>query len=238
MFGPFALVHGRGYCTPPSRRRSRALADIFREIDEDLRRERHVELWKRYGNYIIALALAIVIGTAAAVFWRDHKAGQREADSAAFAEARGLVQDERTDEAIAAFAALGAEASGGYSLLASFQEAALLAEAGDEAGAVAAYNAIAAEGSADDLYRDLAKLLSVMHRIDDGDSAALSSDLAPLAADGEPWRFSARELQALLALRSGDTAGAADILSGLADASGAPPALRARAIEMLAILEG
>jgi hypothetical protein len=214
------------------------LADIFREIDEDLRRDRHVELWKRYGNYIIALALAIVVGTAVSVYWRDYKIGQREADSAAFAEARGLVQDERPDEATAAFAILEDEAVGGYALLASFQEAALLAEAGDEAGALAAYDAIAADSSADDLYRDLAKLLSVMRRIDDGDPASLAADLAPLAVDGEPWRFSARELQALLALRTGDSAKAADLLSGLADAAGAPPALRARAIELLAILEG
>lgn len=214
------------------------MADIFREVDEDLRRDRHVELWKRYGNYIIAVALAIVLGTAASVFWRDYRIGQREADSAAFAEARGFVQDERTDEAIAAFAALAGDAGGGYALLARFQEAALLGAAGDEAGAIAAYDSIADDGSVDGLYRGLATLMSAMRQIGSAEPSVLSAKLEPLAADGQPWRFSARELQALLALRNGDSARAGEILSRLADAAGAPPAVRARAIELLAILEG
>ncbi len=214
------------------------MADIFREIDEDLRRDRHVELWKRYGNYIIALALAIVLGTAASVFWRDYAVKQREADSAAFAAATGLVQDDRSGDAIAAFAAISQDAGEGYAQLAPFHEAALLAKAGDRDSAVAAYDAIAEGGSIDGLYRDLATLLSLMLRIDDGEPAALEAGLQPLAADDAPWRYSAREFQALLALRTGDSVKASGILSGLADAPGAPPALRARAIELLAIVEG
>lgn len=214
------------------------MADIFREIDEDLRRDRHVELWKRYGNYIIALALAIVLGTGASVFWRDHKVEQREADSAAFAAATGLVQDDRAGDAIAAFSAIAQDADEGYAQLAPFHEAALLAKAGDRDSAVAAYAAIAADGSTDSLYRELASLLSLMLRIDDGEPAALEASLQSLADEDAPWRYSARELLALLALRTGDSAKAADILSALADAPGAPPALRARAIELLAIVEG
>ena len=44
-----------------------ALSDIFREIDEELRRDSLAQLWKKYGHYVIGLAVLIVIATAAIV---------------------------------------------------------------------------------------------------------------------------------------------------------------------------
>jgi hypothetical protein len=41
------------------------MSDIFQEVEEDVRRERYEKLWKKYGNYIIALAVLIVAGVAA-----------------------------------------------------------------------------------------------------------------------------------------------------------------------------
>jgi hypothetical protein len=40
------------------------MADIFREIDEDVRRDRAIDFWKRHGNLIIGLALLAVLATA------------------------------------------------------------------------------------------------------------------------------------------------------------------------------
>ena len=37
------------------------MSDIFREVDEEVRRERLQQLWDRHGNLIVALALLIVI---------------------------------------------------------------------------------------------------------------------------------------------------------------------------------
>ena len=36
------------------------MADLFQEVDEDVRRERYQELWKRYGNFVVAGAVLIV----------------------------------------------------------------------------------------------------------------------------------------------------------------------------------
>jgi hypothetical protein len=62
--------------------------------------------------------------------------------------------------------------------------------------------------------------------------------LAPLTADGNAWRHSARELTALLMLRKGDTTGARDLLTALSADVAAPAGLRQRAEELLAGLEG
>ena len=46
-----------GYGSAPFRAAlEHAVTDIFREVDEDLRNDNLVRLWKRYGNYLIGLA--------------------------------------------------------------------------------------------------------------------------------------------------------------------------------------
>ena len=38
------------------------MADIFNEVDEEVRRERLKQLWDRYGIFIIGLAVLLVVG--------------------------------------------------------------------------------------------------------------------------------------------------------------------------------
>ena len=40
------------------------MSDIFREIEEDLQRDRYKKLWEKYGNLVIAAAVVLVLGTA------------------------------------------------------------------------------------------------------------------------------------------------------------------------------
>ena len=77
------------------------MADIFREVDEDIRRERYAKLWKAYGRYVIGAALALVIGVAATIGWREYTRAQREADGAQFAAALDLARDNIRVNAIA-----------------------------------------------------------------------------------------------------------------------------------------
>ena len=73
--------------------------------------------------------------------------------------------------------------------------------------------------------------------LDTGDHVDLSDRLQPLLADDSPWRFSARELAALLELQKGDTAKATEYYTTLADDPQTPAGARARAAEMLRALK-
>jgi len=66
---------------------------------------------------------------------------------------------------------------------------------------------------------------------------ALTARLGPLLAADSPWRFSARELSALIALRKGDTEQARASYTALADDPKTPSGARARAAEMLRALK-
>lgn len=212
------------------------MADIFQEVDEDIRREQAAQYWKKYGRYAIAAVLAVVLGTAAFVGWKEYDKSQRIKDSEAFLAAITLIQEGKTGEAKERFAALAEDAGSGYAALARFRAAALLGQSGDLPAAAAAFDAIARDGSIDSLYARLADLYYVLYMIESGDPQDLSKRLDRLLAEDGAWRYSARELSAVLAIRTGDVVKARSAYTQLSDDATAPPGIRARAAEMLQAL--
>ncbi len=213
------------------------MADIFKEVDEDLRRENFEKLWKKYGIQIISLAAAVVLGVAAVQGWRTYDLDQRGKLSDRYGAARELAQGGDSAAGLNAMIDLSEAAGSGYSGLAAFEEARLRVESGDTAGAIAVWDRIA-DGSGLGLgFKEAATLFSVLHQIDSGDSAALRARLQPLATDSQPFRSTARELLAVIALGEGDTAAARALYTQISDDREAPAGLRQRATQMLAALK-
>ena len=210
------------------------MSEIFREIDEELRRDNLLKLWGKYGRYIILAVVVAVAAGGGVVAWRDHLIDARKAVSTRYYGALGLVSQGKSKEAADLFAAI-AEDGGGYAGLAEFERAELLAKSGDSKGAEAIYQKIAGSSS-DPEFRDLAVLLSVMHAPPDSDVKATVARLEPLTATGRPWRTTALDLTAAAHLKAGDKAAALAIYKKLADDLAAPERLRARAAEMVAAL--
>jgi len=212
------------------------MSDIFREVDEDLRREQYKRLWDRYGSYVIGLAILIVVATAGYRGWEYWQSRQAQASGDKFVTALRLADEGKHDEAIAALDALIAGGSGGYPALASFRLAGEKAAAGDDAGAVAAYEAIAARRDAPILVGDLARLRAAMILADDASVADLDARIGDLAATGNPWRHSARELLGLAAWRVGDLAASRKYFDEIVADQEAPQSVRSRAQFMLGLI--
>jgi hypothetical protein len=214
--------------------------NLLREIQEDLRRERVEKLWKRYGAYLIAAAVAVVLTVAAYQAWKAWELSRREATSGAFIAAEELAANDPV-AAADAFASIAEEGAGGFSVLAAFREAALLAREGRADEAATAYDALAAELD-QPLYRDLARLRWVSARLradaGAGDEGRLNEALDGLTGDTNPWRYSAREVSASLALRKGDVAEARALFEKLQADVETPQGIRERAAEMLARIDG
>ncbi|WP_193182281.1 tetratricopeptide repeat protein [Nisaea sediminum] len=208
------------------------MADIFREIDEELQQEKAAKLWKRYGPYVIALAVLIVLGVGGYRFWLSYDAKQKAAESARYEAAASALAEDPAGAA-EAFGALARDGNKGYAALAALRQAAALVEAGDLEAAIITYKKLAEDQGTPTLFRELARLLSVTHRIDSGDPAELSREIAALANTTGPWRPLAREAEALIALKAGDKAKAREILEGLTADAETPGQLRARATELL-----
>ena len=211
------------------------MSDIFREIEEELRRDNLRKLWSRYGRYVIAAAVLVLVVAGAIVAWRDHQLSERRAQSTRYASAFALARGGKETDAVKVFQAIAKE-GGGYAVLASFEEAAWLAKLGDRKAAIAIYDRLAAASELDPSFRDLAVLLSVMQGMPESDPRQTIERLAPLTASDNSWRPTALELTALARFNSGDRNGALDLYKSLSDDPTAPPGVRARAAEMAAAL--
>jgi hypothetical protein len=215
------------------------VTDVFREVDEEVRRDQLTAFLRRYGAAFMALAVLIIAGVGGWVWWRQHQAAIRSEHGVELSRAMTLAQGGDAKASATAAAELASKASGdGYGLLARFVEAAALAEAGDRDGALKRLDAIAADGGVDQMFRDLAVLRGAYLRVDDEAASAFAKRIAPLLVDGGTWKFSALELSALSALRAGDRDGARGSLKKITDDAAAPSGLRARAAELLSSLGG
>lgn len=215
---------------------------LFREVDEDLRHEQMARLWRKYGGVVIAAALLIVVAVAGYQGWQAWQGSVRQDEAAQYAAAMRMLEQNQPEAAAEALADLAAGADTGYGAVAALRRAAVLAEQGDTQAAVDAYQAIAADASADPAFRDLARVLAVLNRMQGApetvEADALLAELQPLTDPANPFRFTALELTAVLQVKQGDTARARDIYASLAEDGAAPQGVRSRARVMLTALGG
>jgi len=210
--------------------------DIIREIDEEVRRDQYIKLAKRYAPQLTAAAIVLVLAAGGFAGWQKYKAYRAEQEAKQFAQAMTLESDKKVKEAAEAFRTLSQQSATGYRALAGFQAAAARAEQGDVGAAVALYDGMASDSAIEPRFRDLARLLAVLHLMDTASPEQLDERLQPLLGKDSIWQYSARELAALVRLKAGDTAGARKQFTELSDDLGAPSDLRGRAAEMLAAL--
>jgi hypothetical protein len=213
---------------------------LIREIDEDLRKERYAKLWKSYGNYVIAGAVALVVGVAGFQGWYSYDLDRRKAQGEQLARAMNRSADDPS-VALGEMQSLAENAGDGYALLARFQEAALLAKGGDQQAAIAIYRELATEADIP-MYRDLAVVLGAQNQLASAGSSVdrveLERTLQPITVDDNPWRYSAREIMGILAMQAGENAKAVEIFSALATDLRAPQGMRSRAAVLQAVAEG
>jgi hypothetical protein len=181
------------------------VTDIFQEVDEEVRREQLKKLWDRYGTYIIAACVLLVVAVGA---WRGYQwwqAKQAAASGAAFEQAVTLAEAGKHQEAAAAFAKLASDGTPGYRVLARLREAAERAP-NDSKAAIAAYEAIAADNRLGQVIQDLAAVRAGYLLIDSAPYSEMVRRLEPLTAPDRAFRHSARDILALAAWKAGDTA--------------------------------
>ena len=214
------------------------MADIFHEVDEEVRRERLAQIWQRYSWLIVGVCVLVVVGVGG---WRGYDwyiARQAAIAGKEFEAAVTLSEQGKAADAEKAFAKVGAEAPGGYRILARFRAAASLAQAGKKDDAVKAYDALAADPSLTQSWQDLASIRAGYLVIDSAPLAEMQKRLVPLADSSRAFRHSARDLLALSAWRNNDVAAAKKYLGMVSADAETPPSIRSRADMLSALIAG
>lgn len=176
---------------------------IFREIDEEMRREQLLKIWKQYGTYIIGAAAAIILGVGGYQAYLAHKQAAIEASGTAYDAAAQLLASGKTDEASAALDKIAKSGPAGYAMLSQLRLAATAAKAGKSADAVAIYDGLAKNRASEPLLADYARLQAASLRLDQADWTEMQNRLIDLTDNSNTWRYSARELMAFAAFKHG-----------------------------------
>ena len=211
---------------------------FIREVNEEIRREQAQAIWDRYGPAAIAIAVLVVLATAAWVAYDYWDTSRANASGDKFSQALVLANSDKADEALAALKDLEDNGYGAYPLLARMRAATVLADKGDVAGAVAEVDAVAADTSIPVAIRDMAKLRAAFLLVDNGSYADVANRAESLAADTNPLRFSAREAMALSAWKEGKAADALKLCERITADQNAPRNSRERATMMAELIRG
>jgi hypothetical protein len=191
------------------------VADIFHEVEEDLRRDQAAAIWNKYGSYIIGAALLLVLAVAAHWGWTKYTTNQQMQASADFLAAASTSDLKQREAALGRIAAEG----GSYGVLAQFRLAETAVEAGDKAKARDFLAAVAKYHSADKALYELAAIQAALLELEIGKPETAAAMVEHLTKEGEAYRLSALEITGLAALAAGDNAKAKTTFESLKQAA-------------------
>ena len=210
------------------------MVDFINEVEEELRKDQYNALLKKWGPYLAAGALALVLGTA--VLQYMSKQGERAAKAASISyfEAYDKYDAGNTDAAKKEFVAISEVARPGYAGLSLMQAAGIELDKGNNAEAVRLLDQ-SAEKFTRPRHVHLAKLKAAYILMDEGRYDDVSARLVPLTESGAPYEHLAQELAGFVALEQGDTRTARSKFALLARGVDVSPGVQTRAEQMLSI---
>ncbi|MCC2097049.1 MAG: tetratricopeptide repeat protein [Hyphomicrobiales bacterium] len=213
------------------------MTDIFREVDEEVRREKAAEFWAKYQNLIVILAVAIIVGAGGWRYWQYQQRTAAEAAGLEFQDAVRLASENKTKDAEAAFEKIAKQGASGYAALAKLR-AAIELQKRDKADAAKAFAAIAADASVPPTLQEAARIRAAAILVDTEDYDAFQKRLEPLSKIGSTFRYTALELLAVSAIKAEKYPEATKWLDLLISSPAAPQSIRRRANALQGLVAG
>jgi len=205
---------------------------FFREVDENLRRDRMETFFTRFGKWIALAILLLLAAVAGWLYWQHRQTQAREAQSEVLTQALTDLSEGREAGVKAKLDGLAAKAGDGYRGAALLTEASAAQVRNDRAAALAGFKAVAADSGLPQTMRDAALIRQTAIEYDALPPATVIERLKTLAVAGNPWFGSAGEMVAIAYLRTNRPQDAGRIFAAIARDETAPASLRARAVRV------
>lgn len=208
------------------------MADIFNEVDEELRRDQALAFWNRYGNYLIGAALLVVLAVAGNWGWQQYQTHKQEEAAAQFTAAIQQADPKAVEAELARIVTEG----GAYAVLARLRIGNAALASGDKDKARTIFAEVSADPGVDEALRGIAAIKAALLELEIGTAEQASALVEQLAAEGNPYRLSALEIKGLAALKAGDKAKATETFQQivkLSETTGSALGVGRRAQQML-----
>ena len=197
------------------------MSELFREIEEDIKRERFEKLWSKFGRLAIYASVGVVVATAGFVAWKNYTQDVAEKKTSALLQAIESLDKKEYKDAISAFSKLADDDSSLYYPIAMLQKAQAQEQSGDVSGAKQTYTALAKNNSE---IAELAKLKTA------------DKNTVIEITKSSPFYHSLAEYNAWQLLSVGKKSEAVDIFASLTKDEKTPRSLAARAGEVLRVI--
>ena len=197
------------------------------EIDEEIRRKQLKELWDRFGLYLIATILLIIISFGGYEFSKYLSYKNSEKSSDLYEEAFSALKNDQIDSAKTIFNSLLDE-SNGYSGLSLFNLANIATKEGDQELALKYLADASKDKSLSKKINDFATLKSGYLLLDIADITEIENKLINLSNSASPFSFYAKEIIALAYFRDKRYAESSQKFEEIANDASSPPNIASR----------
>lgn len=206
------------------------------EVDDEIRREQLLTIWRTYGKFIIGGAVAVVLIVAGNQYFTYQQESAERANSARLAAAIDSAFGENINLIQTLTEALP-ELDDGYNAIARLKIASAQVETRDFRSAIATYDALAADSSVDESLSSLARLIAAMVTSSEiGDLEDARARFSVLAVEDGIWYFTALEQLALIDLELGDNVSAIASFDQLISNRESPATIRSRATQLRSLV--
>ncbi len=212
------------------------MVDLFNEVDEELRSDQAISLFRRLAPWVTGVLALVLIGYCG--FWAYKAYQDRNLAAASLDYQKGVdaLQQGDSGGALTDFEDARKAGAPGYKTLALMQEGDLRMTAGKSDEAARLFDQAAA-AAPNQVIGDLARLKAALALLDTTPLAQMRDRLAPLSDPKRPYSAYAKEALAMAELLAGKTDDAKRDLSVLQLSLGAPEDMRQRAQLAVALID-
>ena len=209
--------------------------EFIREVDEDVKEEKRLKLWKKFFPYVVSISLGIVLFTSGFVFWEGYSNDQRQKLGDDFTAAVVLASEDDLDASLMALDRIVDKGSDGYVTMAKMKKASILIEQGRIDEGLEIYKDLE-KNAVDQSFRDIATILYVLNSLNNESKDDLLKKIIPLE-NSEIWKSSALELKGYIYLRNNEVAKAIEAFETISKLPSKPGNLSQRAKNLINLLK-
>lgn len=202
---------------------------LLLEIQEEINRERMIKFANKYGVAVVVAAILLFVGVGLYQFWNQYQSRQAQATGdQIYSILRDGSQDEFTLTKLDA-----TSKSNGYFEISLLNKAQFQIKSGDNAGAVASFDAVAKNSKAEKSMRDLAALNAATLLFNTNSKAeGLEKRLVDLTAADNTFKYSAMEMLAGYYIQNGEQSKTDTVIANLVKEANVPVTIAKRAKEL------
>ena len=211
------------------------MVDFINEVEEELRKDKYNALLRKFGPYIMAILVAIVLLAGFIEYQKGKDGREARAASASYVSATKLADAGKTQQALQKFIALSKVAPAGYAGLSLSRAADLELKRGNKEMAVKYFDQAAAKFE-QPIHKDMAAYKAALIVMDLGRYDDVRARTNSLIYEDAPYGDLARELSAHADLKTDRVDEAKTKLKYLVNVPGVLPGVKDRARQAIMLL--